>query len=152
MFSGAVARAGHCRQTSLACVGSTRSVLATVGLPPLMARVLHCSGSQLLYMERALSCVWFQFSVFHKSTDSDGPAFCAFPARAAQAARSLMGTLSPGSVRLLPCRPNLSLPAHRSCCVCSGELVSSHDPPGRDQPSRISGSLWLETGILFAVW
>ena len=62
MFSGAVARAGHCRQTSLACVGSTRSVLATVGLPPLMARVLHCSGSQLLYMERALSCVWFQFS------------------------------------------------------------------------------------------
>ena len=29
-------------------------------------------------------------------------------------------------------------------CVCSEELVSSRDPPGGCQPSRISGSLWLE--------
>ena len=35
-------------------------------------------------------------------------------------------------------------------CVCSGELVSNHDPPGQCQPSRISGSLWLETRRLFA--
>ena len=33
--------------------------------------------------------------VFHKSADSTVPAFCAFPARAAQAARSLTGALSP---------------------------------------------------------
>ena len=33
--------------------------------------------------------------VLHKSADSAGPAFCVFPARAAQAARSLMGALSP---------------------------------------------------------
>ena len=37
-------------------------------------------------------------------------------------------------------------------CACSGELVSSHHPPTRCQPSRISGSLWLETGNMFAVW
>ena len=32
------------------------------------------------------------------------------------------------------------------------ELDSSCDPPGRCQPFRISGSLWLETGSLFAIW
>ena len=37
-------------------------------------------------------------------------------------------------------------------CVSSGELISGCDPPSRCQPSRISGSLWLETGSLFAVW
>ena len=37
-------------------------------------------------------------------------------------------------------------------CVSSGELISGCDLPGRCQPSRISGSLWLETGSLFAVW
>ena len=31
-------------------------------------------------------------------------------------------------------------------------LVSSRDPPGRCRPCRVSGSLWLETGGLFAVW
>ena len=37
-------------------------------------------------------------------------------------------------------------------CVSSGELISGCDPPSRCQSSRISGSLWLETGSLFAVW
>ena len=37
-------------------------------------------------------------------------------------------------------------------CVCSGELVSSRNTPSRCQPSINSGSLWLETGSLFAVW
>ena len=39
-----------------------------------------------------------------------------------------------------------------ACCVSSGELISDCDPPSRCQPSRISGSLWLETGGLFEVW
>ena len=50
---------------SLACVGSTRIVPATLGLPPLTGvcfPCLHCSGSRLLYRERALSWVRFQFS------------------------------------------------------------------------------------------
>ena len=41
--------------------------------------------------------------VLHKSAEQKAaPAFCAFPARAAQAARGLTGALSPGTVRLLP--------------------------------------------------
>ena len=41
------------------------------------------------------------FRVLHKSAHSAAPAFCAFPAPAAQAARSLMGAL-PGAARLRP--------------------------------------------------
>ena len=37
-------------------------------------------------------------------------------------------------------------------CVSSVELISGCDPPGGCQPSSLSGSLWLETGSLFAVW
>ena len=46
------------------------------------------------------------------------------------------------------CGPSLFPPALVGCV----RLVFSCDPPGRCQPSRISGSLWLETGGLFAVW
>ena len=50
--------------------------------------------------------------------------------------------------------PSLSFHARQSSApyVCSGELVCNCDPPGRCQPSRISGGLGLETGSLFAVW
>ena len=54
--------------------------------------------------------------------------------------------------------PSLSQPQfpHAHHCgapfVSSGELISCCDPPGGCQPSRISGSLWLEIGLLFAVW
>ena len=43
---------GHCRQTSLVCVGSTRSVPATLGLTPLTVCVL--SLSTLLRLQAAL--------------------------------------------------------------------------------------------------
>ena len=96
------------------------------------------------------------FQVLHKSTDSVGPGFCAFPTQAAQAARSLMSALSLGAVRLIPSAVPASVSEHacevRKPCVSSWELVSSRDPPSGCQPSRISGSLWLETGGLFAVW
>ena len=60
------------------------------------------------------------FRVFHKSTDSVASAFCAFPARAAQAARSLTGALSLGAARLLPsAAPALvSARAGRVCVPC----------------------------------
>ena len=45
------------------------------------------------------------FRVPHKSADSVGPAFCAFPAGAAQAARSLPGALSPVRCAFSPPRP-----------------------------------------------
>ena len=82
--------------------------------------------------------------------------FVPSPARAAQAARSLTGSLSLGAVRLLPSAGPASVSTLagrvREASVCSWELASSRDPPGGCRPSRISGSLWLETGGLFAVW
>ena len=49
LFSRAVGREGHCRQISLACVGSTASVLATLGLPPLtgVCSPLHTAQVQV---------------------------------------------------------------------------------------------------------
>ena len=96
------------------------------------------------------------FRVLHKSTDSVGPAFCAFPGRSSSGSQELDGCTLPGAVRLLPSAVPASVSARanwvRVPCVCSGELASSCDPPGRCRPSRISGSLWLEAGGLFAVW
>ena len=88
--------------------------------------------------------------------DSAGPAFCAFPGRATEAARSLTSALSPGAVRLIPSAvpASVSMRASQMCVawVYLWELASSCDPPGGCRPSRISGSLWLETGGLFAAW
>ena len=79
---------------SLACVGSTCSVPATLGLPLIMEYYfphLHCSGFRLLYRDLALNCVHFSghfsgpghsgsgFWVLHKVTDSIGPEFFALP-------------------------------------------------------------------------
>ena len=52
LFSCAVGREEHCKQISLACVGSARSVSATLGLPPLTAYVLF--QSTLLRLQFAL--------------------------------------------------------------------------------------------------
>ena len=166
MFSGAAGREGRCRQMSLVCVGSTRSVPATPGLPLLTGVCsprLHCSGSRLLSREWALPCVYFPglshsdsgFWVFHKSTDSVGPAFFAFPSRSSSGSQELEEHTLPrcGVPYPLHC-PSLNFLARQSGvpCVSSRELDSSCDPPGGCRPSRISGSLWLEAGSLFAIW
>ena len=160
-------REGRCRQISLACVGSTRNVPATLGLPLLTVSVL--SPSTLLRLQVALQGAGpelralarskplrFRFSGNSTKVQTRlGLRFVPSPAGAVQAARSLTGALSLGAVSLIPSAVPAS--SFRTCwssapCVSSGELVSSCDPLGRCQPSRISGSLWLETGSLFAVW
>ena len=159
LFSCAAGREGRCTQMSLVCVGSTRRVPVTLGLP----RSRVCAFP--VYTAQAPGCsIWSgpcvacgsSFWVLHRSADSVGPAFCAFPAPAAQAARSLTGALSPGAVRLIPSAGPASVSVRASRvhapCVCSGELASSRDPSSGCQPSRISGSVWLETGSPFAVW
>ena len=55
---------------------------------------LHCSGSRLLYMERACVECGSSFQVLHKSTDSVAPTFCVFP--------GLSGSGSPRLGRALP--------------------------------------------------
>ena len=52
LFSRAVGREEHCKQITLACVGSVCSVAATLGLPPLTVCVL--SQSTLLRLQVAL--------------------------------------------------------------------------------------------------
>ena len=114
---------------SLACVGSTRSVPATLGLPR-SQRVcfprLHCSGSRLLYRELALSCMHSP-GLSHSgslgySTNAQtrlGLLFVPSSVRAAQATRSLTNAVSPGAARLLP---SLSQPqflgAPSLVCLC----------------------------------
>ena len=58
------------------------------------------------------------------------------------------GALPGCSVPSPLCGPSLFPPALVGCM----RPVSRGDPPGGCRPSRISGSLWLETGGLFAVW
>ena len=125
-FSPAAGRARRCRQTSL-CVGRPHSVPATLGLP----RSRVCTFP--VYTAQAPGCsIWSgpcvacgsSFRVLHKSVESVGPAFYAFPARAAQAARGL-GALSPVRCAFSPPRAQPQFPRARRCCapyVCSGEL------------------------------
>ena len=158
VFSRAAGREGHCRQMSLACVGSTRIVPATLGLLPLAACVLsrlHCPGSGLLYRERALSCVRFQFSGPPQRCRFGWACILSLLHPSSSGSQEFDRRTLPGCGAPSPLRgPSLSFHEHQSGvpCVCSGELVSSRNPSSRCQPSRISGSLWLETGSLFAIW
>ena len=115
MFNCAAGREEHCKLISLACVGSARSVWATLGLPLLMECVL--SRSTLLRLQvalqgnclkQALGCVPIPglsrsgsgSQVLHKGSDSDGPAFCALPDSGIDSTSALAGrfftTESPG--------------------------------------------------------
>ena len=118
-----------------------------------------------IYSAQAPGCsIWSQpcvacgssFWVFHKSADSVGPAVCALPGLSSSGSPELDRCTLPGAVHLLPSAGPASVSSRasreRAPCVCSRELASIHDPPGGCRPSRISGSLWLETGSLFAVW
>ena len=66
MFNCAAGREEHCKEITLVCVGSARSVWATLGLPPLTACVLSWStllrlqvAVQRSCLKRALGCVYF---------------------------------------------------------------------------------------------
>ena len=106
-------------------------------------------------MEPALSCLQFQFLDTPKKRRLSWACVLCLPRRSSSGSLELDGCALPRSGEPSPlCGPSLSFRVYLlgSPCVCSGELVSSRDPPGGCQPSRISGSLWLETGSLFAVW
>ena len=102
---------------SLACVGSSYRVPATLGLPPAHGCVL--SPPTLLRLQAALygpgpalhAVPVFRFST--KAWTRLGLRFVPSLAGAAQAARSFMGALSPGAVRLLPSVVPASVSAHQ---------------------------------------
>ena len=119
------------------------------------------SPSTLLRLQAALygaGPAWRAVPVFGSSTKAQpqwGLRFVPSPP-SSSGRQELDGRSLPGCRRLLPSAAPASVSAGasrvRAPRVCSGELASSRDPPGRCQPSRTSGSLWLETGSLFAVW
>ena len=158
-------REEHCKQISLACVGSACSVWTTLGLHHLMAHVL--SHSTLLSLQVALqgncpkralgfmhfpglSCSGSGPWVLHKGTDSVGHAFFVLPRSEQLRQAGVCRTHCPRwSVHLnhLPSPSHLVSWVHHEStvsggpCVSSGELISGCNPPGRCQPSRIPGRL-----------
>ena len=159
MFSFAAGREEHCKQISLACVGSAHSTWATLGLSPLTACVLSQStlfrlrvSLQRYCLKLALGLVHFSglscsgsgSCVLHKGTDSVGPAFCALP-RSEQLRQP--GAWQAHSPQVGSASYHLPGPGHSGStvsgvpCVSSGELTSGCDPPGRCQLSRIPGRL-----------
>ena len=80
-FSPAAGRAGLCRQTSL-CVGSTRRVPATLGLPRTGVSAFPVCTAQApgcsIWCRPCLEC-GSSFRVLLRNADSVAPAFWAFP-------------------------------------------------------------------------
>ena len=87
-------REEHCKQISLACVGSAHIVWTTLGLPPLTVPVLSLSTLLRLQvalqgncLKQALGCVHFPglsrsdsgTQIVLRGADSVGPVFCAVP-------------------------------------------------------------------------
>ena len=83
--------------------------------------------------------------VFHKSV----ACVLCLPRPSGSGSQELDGLTLPGVWHAFsPPRPQPQSPPALVGCM---HPVSRHDPPGGCGPSRISGSLWLETGGLFVV-
>ena len=95
-----------------------------------------------VYTAQAPSCsIWSgpcvacgsSFRVLHKSVDSVGPAFCAFPSQSSSGSQELDRRTLPGAVHLspyvVPASVSMCASRVRAPCVCSWELASSRDPP-----------------------
>ena len=158
MFCCTPGKEGCCRQMSLAC-GEHSQCSGHTGFASTHSwRVcflgLHCSGSRLLYREQALRCMRFQFPGTPQRCRLGWACVLCLPRLSSSGSQELDERTLPKYGAPSPLRgPSLSFLSWLGApCVCSGVLVSSPNPPGRCRPSRISGSLWLETGSLFAVW
>ena len=115
----------------------------------------HCSVSQLLYMEWALHGMWFLFSCPPQKCRLSWACVLCLLHPSSSGSQELEERILPRCGAPYPFRgPCLSFHACwlGAPCVCSEEKASSRDPPDGCQPSRISGSLCLEPGNLFAVW
>ena len=158
-------REEHFKEISLACVGSARSVWATLGLPPLTVCVL--SWSTLLRLQVALQgnclkwalgCVHFPGLslsgsgswVLHKNTDLFGPSFCALHKSEQLRWPGAWQAHSPqvdGVSYHLPLPSRSVSGVHHKSAVSgvpffsSRKLISYCNPPGGCQPSRIPGRL-----------
>ena len=137
-------KGGPCRPVSLACVGSTRGVPATLGLP--RSRVCVLSPSTLLRLQAALQGAGpalrglprpkplrFRCSGTPQRRRLGWACVLCRPGRSSSGSQDLDGLTLRGCGAPSPLRgPSLSFRACRSGapCVSSGELDSSCDPPG----------------------
>ena len=168
-------REEHCKQISLACVGSACSVLATLGLHPRTVCILSWSTLLRLLvalqencLKWALGCVYFpglspQVQVLGYSPKAQTwLALCFFPSkfRVAQVTRCLVSPLSPGGWCVLsPPRSQLLgfLGAQQECRLwCAVCLLWNADLwlQATWQISTVQDprKTWLATGSLLAVW
>ena len=128
-------REGRCRQMSLACVGAL-AVFRPYWVCPRSRGVcfpcLHCSGSRLLSRERTLSWARFRFLGTPQKRGLSRACVLCLPRPSSSGRQELdKRTLPRCGVPSPLCGPSLSFHARLLGvpCVCSGELVSSWDPP-----------------------
>ena len=141
------------------CVGSTRSVAATLACvlsPSTLLRfqaALQGAGPELRALPRPKP-LRFRFLGTPQRRRLCWACVLCLPCRNSSGNQELDKRTLPGCSAPYPLRgPSLSFPTPVGCALCLfGELISDCDPPGGCQPSRISGSLLLETASLFAVW
>ena len=121
-------REEHCKQMSLACVGSTLSVSATLSVSTLLRlqAALQGVGPELRALPRSKQ-LWFRFWGTPQSFRLGWACIlCCSPVQAAQTMRCLMNTLSSGAVQLIPSPVPASVFGHAWSgmpCVSSGELI-----------------------------
>ena len=159
MFNPAVGREEHCKQISLACVGTAQSLGHTgfapahgvCAFPVYTAQAPGCSkvGPGLHTLPRSKP-LRFRFSgTPQRHRLSWACVFCPSQVQAAQETRCLASVVSPGRgcilsppwSQLLGFLGGSGAPISSVPCVSSGELISGCDPPGGCQPSRIPRSL-----------
>ena len=175
MFNCAAGREKHCKKISLACVGSTCSVLATLGMPLLTACVLSQSTLFRLQvalqgncLKWALGCMHFP-GLSHSGSGSGTPqrhrqcwagVLCPSQVQAAQVTRCLASALSPGWQCILshPLSQLLSFldvqrECHLRCVMC---LLWGADlwlrPSWQMSTVQDPRKTWLASGSLLTVW
>ena len=165
MFSHAVGSEKHCKQISLACVGSAHSVSRTgfapahgmCSFPVYTSQALDCSarelseaGPELCALPRSKPLKFMFLGTPQRHRLSWACVLCPSQVRVAQATRCLTTTLSLGVVHLITSPvPAAWFPLCSISgvpCVSSGELISGCNPPERCHPFRIPGRLGWQLG------
>ena len=130
-------REGRALQTDISGLCGEHSQCSShTGFAPTHRRVLprlHCSGSRLLYMERALRCVRFQFLGPPQKRGLSCTCILCLPRRSSSGSQELDGYTLPGCGAPSPLRgPSLSFHPRRSgaCALClAATLPADVDRP-----------------------
>ena len=143
---------GGALQADIAVCGEHSQCSGHTGFAPLVGVCsprLRCLGSRLLYMERALRCVWFQFSGIPQKHGLCCTCILCLPQRSSSGSQELDRCTLTWCGAPSPLRgPSVSFhpPQSGACALClAATLLADVDHP------ESQGSLWLEAGGLFAV-